>query len=70
MIKKRKIKQSNKVISQYFGQFLEWEQKKKSLKKISQEVILQQYQKKDNQNQENDYIFIINLKLTCPTTFL
>jgi len=69
MIKKRKIKQSNKVISQHFGQFLEWEQKKKSLKKISQEVILQQYQKKDNQNQENDYIFIINLKLTSPTTF-
>lgn len=69
MIKKRKIKQSNKVFSQDFGQFLEWEQKKKSLKKISQEVILQQYQKKDNQNQENDYIFIINLKLTSPTTF-
>ena len=59
MIKKRKIKQNNKVSSQDFGQFLEWEQRKKSLKKTSQEVILRQLQKKDNQNQENDFNFII-----------
>ncbi len=59
MIKKRKINQNNKVSFQDFGQFLEWEQKKKSLKKISREVILQQQQKKDNQNQENDLNFII-----------
>lgn len=55
MIKKRKKKQNNKVTSQGFGQFLEWQKKKKKFKKISQEVILQRLQKKSNQNLGNEY---------------
>ena len=42
MTEKKMKKQNNKVFFQDFGQFLEWEQKKKNLQKISQEAILQQ----------------------------
>ena len=61
MIKKRKKKENNQVSFLDFGPFLEWQQRKKNLKKIRQEVILRQLQKKDNQNLEDEFDFMINL---------